>query len=69
MAVGPRAEKEVKAVTKRQKDLLRDGAMGAIEVIDMGRKMLYNVLFPRDEKPQWCQCAKCGQWHRKADER
>lgn len=41
--------------------------MDTIEVIDIGRKKLYDVLFPKDEKPKWCQCPKdgCHQWHRK----
>jgi hypothetical protein len=56
----------VVTVTKQQKDLLKTMVLETIAVIDVGREKLYKAIFPPDEKPEWCNCPKCGGWHHRA---
>jgi hypothetical protein len=34
----------------------------------VGKELLSIIIPPlKTDKPMWCQCAKCGRWHRLGD--
>ncbi len=55
----PMARKEVIKMTKRKLAFL------LLDTVDDMRKAILEVVFPvSPPQPYWCNCSKCGKWHR-----